>query len=1183
MRQSLVWKNLSILSTLLATSIVLAGCGDSDDDEGQTTPNPCKNVSNSCETLGERMCSTDGASVLVCQADTNGCSVWSTERSCGQHAACVDGDCACNDECDTTGAQRCTEDVLETCSSDAIGCEYWETTTDCAATQQTCVESGGQAQCEGGCTSSCTTEGDLRCDADLLQVCNSNADGCLYWETSEDCTANVPAQECDDSGATPACVSTCSDSCPAENDVHCNGDSIETCTMGANGCLAWETTTDCSANAPAQTCDESGGTPQCADACQDACPAEDDLQCNGDNIETCTMGANGCLAWETTTDCSANTPAQTCDDSGATPVCADTCQDACPTENDVQCNGDIIETCTVGTNGCLAWETTTDCSTNTPAQTCDDSGATPVCADTCQDACPTENDVQCNGDIIETCTVGANGCLAWETTTDCSANSPAQTCDDSGAAPVCADPPSIGTCAAPEVIAALPFQVAGVDFPNDYTNDHNFTSSTDCTTANGSDAIFQLTMTGGQTIRLQEFTSFDAVIRVLDVCDEATATCLASEDTDEDFMFTAPADGDYFIVLESYSASPSSVAWHFMVQEVLPETDCANNIDDDGDGDTDCEDSDCFGAVGACEVETGYCDDGLDNDNDGQSDCDDTDCAADPICAVAQGVFEEYTSSNLSDLAGCTLVFTPNASNPNGYDQSGSCACLPEWLVTPGSGTVTTTLSLNDDAATEYTLSEMPAFTFYQNDYTSLFVGSNGFITFGSDDTGASSSTTTFFSHPRIAGFDDDLDPDNGASGTITVDESSTETAVTFDGVEHYNTSDVSAFQILMAADGTISLYYSQIGDPDDGFAGICNGASTGTLPSGTDLLNVPMAPQTAGQLLISEVHYNDANASAEGVGEFIEVHNPTGEELDLSCCTLGDNSGVFDIPDGTMVAPSGYIVFVRNADQAANGGITGGVQYGDDIQLSNSDPENISIVCGGVDIDVLPFDMESNWPGGADGASMQLSSLAMNASQNDDPVVWCTSTDAYGSGDLGTPGVANSDCGATAYLSEDFETDPSWTVVGNWEWGTPSYSSGPSACAGGQGCYGTTMDGTYTSSMNFDTCYVEAPAMDMSAATGFITMDFDMWLETENNYDYGLVQVSTDGGTTWTALAMQSPAYNDPDGWMGALATNWVPASADLSTLAGQSDVRIRWALDTDVSGNRAGFYIDNATIVGF
>ncbi|MFT5587187.1 MAG: hypothetical protein ACI9VR_004795 [Cognaticolwellia sp.] len=61
----------------------------------------------------------------------------------------------------------------------------------------------------------------------------------------------------------------------------------------------------------------------------------------------------------------------------------------------------------------------------------------------------------------------------------------------------------------------------------------------------------------------------------------------------------------------------------------LPERACADGVDNDQDGLTDCADDDCDGDA-VCDKDEGepeICDDGLDNDLDGQADCDDSDCA----------------------------------------------------------------------------------------------------------------------------------------------------------------------------------------------------------------------------------------------------------------------------------------------------------------------------------------------------------------------------------------------------------------------------------------------------------------------------------------------------------------------------------------------------------------------------
>ncbi len=71
--------------------------------------------------------------------------------------------------------------------------------------------------------------------------------------------------------------------------------------------------------------------------------------------------------------------------------------------------------------------------------------------------------------------------------------------------------------------------------------------------------------------------------------------------------------------------------------QVPPEV-CDDGLDNDGDGHTDCADSDCIGQTGPCEgtceqSET-TCNDFFDNDGDGAADCADSDCFGDPSCII---------------------------------------------------------------------------------------------------------------------------------------------------------------------------------------------------------------------------------------------------------------------------------------------------------------------------------------------------------------------------------------------------------------------------------------------------------------------------------------------------------------------------------------------------------------------
>ena len=61
---------------------------------------------------------------------------------------------------------------------------------------------------------------------------------------------------------------------------------------------------------------------------------------------------------------------------------------------------------------------------------------------------------------------------------------------------------------------------------------------------------------------------------------------------------------------------------------------------------------------------------------------------------------------------------------------------------------------------------------------------------------------------------------------------------------------------------------------------------------------------------------------------------------------------------------------------------------------------------------------------------------------------------------------------------------------------------------------------------------------VDLSAAAGPITLSFQTWFDIEEDWDYGFVQVSTDGGATWTSLVADGmTATPDPQAYPAILA----------------------------------------------
>ncbi len=79
---------------------------------------------------------------------------------------------------------------------------------------------------------------------------------------------------------------------------------------------------------------------------------------------------------------------------------------------------------------------------------------------------------------------------------------------------------------------------------------------------------------------------------------------------------------------------------------------CNDGVDNDGDGATDCDDSECAGAF-SCDVDVEVCDNSVDDDGDAAVDCDDADCAADPACAGSVEVCNDTVDNDGDSAIDC--------------------------------------------------------------------------------------------------------------------------------------------------------------------------------------------------------------------------------------------------------------------------------------------------------------------------------------------------------------------------------------------------------------------------------------------------------------------------------------------------------------------------------------------------
>ena len=432
------------------------------------------------------VCSEDNLAVVSCQMQADGCyDVVST--ACDANYACdadsVTCELTCTDDCDPADYPACSADgsAVESCEMQADGC-YDVLSAPCDANYSCNADS---VTCEPTCTDDCDPADYPVCSADNLAVetCEAQADGC-YDVISSSCDF---AQVCDD--ASSACVddSSCEDrvSDGSFEGGTPNADWNEASTnFGTPIC----TEADCG-NAGGTMLPRTGtyyvwmgGTDQIEDALVSQgvriangaqahlnfylhIPAtissdqevfevlmDSDVLFSINGTETDAYAADYVLVdvdvssyadasshlltfHASTIGAVNNVVTNIALDDVSIVSCGGTCVNECDTLDELACSDDLtlLNVCQLNnSDGCNDWVLDTNCAAN--AQTCDDSVDPAVCV-ACQDECASDGLTRCNGAWIETCTVGADTCLDWVQTTDCT---DVGYCDGSNDPAVCA-------------------------------------------------------------------------------------------------------------------------------------------------------------------------------------------------------------------------------------------------------------------------------------------------------------------------------------------------------------------------------------------------------------------------------------------------------------------------------------------------------------------------------------------------------------------------------------------------------------------------------------------------------------------------------------------------------------------------------------------------------------------------
>ncbi len=165
-----------------------------------------------------------------------------------------------------------------------------------------------------------------------------------------------------------------------------------------------------------------------------------------------------------------------------------------------------------------------------------------------------------------------------------------------------------------------------------------------------------------------------------------------------------------------------------------------------------------------------------------------------------------------------------------------------------------------------------------------------------------------------------------------------------------------------------------------------------------------------------------------------------------------------------------------------------------------------------------------------------------------------------------------------TVQYAWDMDTNPGWSVEGQWEYGQPlgggGQYGGPDPTSGhtGLNVIGYNLEGDYTNGM--PEFHLTTDAIDCSNLSQ-VSLRFWRWLGVETSYyDHAYIRVSNDG-LNWTTIWENDGAVTD---------SSWNDLSYDISDIAdNEAMVYVRWTMGTtDSSWRYCGWNIDDVEIWG-
>ena len=197
----------------------------------------------------------------------------------------------------------------------------------------------------------------------------------------------------------------------------------------------------------------------------------------------------------------------------------------------------------------------------------------------------------------------------------------------------------------------------------------------------------------------------------------------------------------------------------------------------------------------------------------------------------------------------------------------------------------------------------------------------------------------------------------------------------------------------------------------------------------------------STGDLIITEIMSNPAAVSFYR-GQWFEIYNSSGAEVDLQNLEITDGSSGFTVSSSVTVAAGEYAVFAVRSNSGINGGLpVVDYSYSRSDLAMTSGTQTLTLEFSGTTFDSVTYDNGASYPDPY-GASMSLEPGSTDATSNDTGANWCEPSSTYGDGDYGTPGTANDGCQVSLsalvagdLLVTEVMDDPDAVVYYRGEW----------------------------------------------------------------------------------------------------------------------------------------------------